>query len=58
MIVDIYSDGTYDVKFDKDLVEKYGFRDDDGGNSGNLASGPTIIGGSTTILDKKPSGRK
>ena len=58
VIVDIYSDGTYDVKFDKDLVEKYGFGDDDGGNSGNLASGPAIIGGSTTVLDRKPSGRK
>lgn len=51
VIMDILSDGTSDVRLDKDLVKVYGF---ESGKSNSNGSGPAII--TTTTIDRKPSG--
>lgn len=52
VIVDINSDGSCDLRTDKELVKQYGFGEK---SSGSSSSGP-FIGASTTRLDRKPSG--
>ncbi len=58
VIVDIDSDGTIDVRFDKDLIEAYGKGNDDdddsGGNKNSL--GTIAIGAQTSRIDQKPMG--
>jgi len=55
VIVDVFEDGGYVVKTDKDLVEVYGSNGDGGGSKSGLAKG-TIAGITYTSLDKKPMG--
>lgn len=52
VIVDIYQDGDIDITLDKDLVEKYGLRQENGTDE---YSG-TSIGAITSRMDRKPMG--
>lgn len=52
VIVDIYDDGNMEIRIDSELVEEYGFHDDeDGGFSKSYAAISTL-----TKLDNKPMG--
>lgn len=54
VIVDIFSDGTCDVRTDKALVNAYG----SGKKSTSSSNSGSFIGASTTRIDRKPSGSK
>jgi competence protein ComEC len=57
VIVDIYPDGTIDIKLDQDLATTYGYGAEDkksGGKAGAAAAGVGAAGG--TRLDYKPMG--
>ncbi|MGB3589248.1 MAG: hypothetical protein WBA23_22075 [Tunicatimonas sp.] len=58
MIVDIYSDGNYDIYSDDDeLATEYGFGNEPDDNSeGGKRVAPAIIGAGTSTLDNKPMG--
>lgn len=57
VIVDIHSDGNIELRTDKDLVEEYGFKDENG-NGDKSHVKKSIIGVQTTKLDDKPMGKK
>lgn len=58
VIVDIDSDGSIEVKLDKELIEEYGKGDDDEGDDSDKKKsiGVIAIGSQTSRIDKKPMG--
>jgi competence protein ComEC len=55
VIVDIASDGSYDVRLDQELVKAYGYGNEDDGDKGSRTSSTAVIS-SGTRLDSKPMG--
>ncbi|MBG8556106.1 ComEC/Rec2 family competence protein [Hymenobacter guriensis] len=54
IIIDIKSDGTWEVNTDQELVNEYGYDNDGGGSKGSNRSAAVI--GAGTRLDDKPMG--
>lgn len=55
IIVDIHSDGSFDVKTDQELVKAYGYDNEGDGNKGGSSRSAAVIS-SGTRLDSKPMG--
>ncbi len=56
VIVDIDSEGNIEVRTDRELVEKYGNSNDDGGNNKYKSYQNIYVGSQTSRLDNKPMG--
>lgn len=57
VIVDIYPNGTLDIKFDEELISTYGKKDDeDSDDDAGWAAAAPFIGSRTTRIDDKPQG--
>lgn len=56
VIVDILKDGKIDIKFDKDLIENYGFKSDGNGSGGKKSAEKASVAVMTSRIDRKPMG--
>jgi competence protein ComEC len=56
VIVDISKEGNIEIRFDQELVKKYGFKPDDGNKDEKKEKAVPFVGSRTSRIDKQPMG--